>query len=376
MTAPLPPDAMSGMAHTGPVALVTGAAGQDGSLLVERLVAEGFRVHAVLRPTTVTSAPGQALGEQVEVHEIDLCEPDRLGELVAEVGPAELYNLAGVSSVSQSFADPELTWATNTTAVATLLEALRTRSPETRMYQASTSEMFGWIPGGSVVHAEDAPLLPQSPYAAAKAAAHLLCATYRRAYGLRVACGILFNHESRRRGPSFLTRKVTDHVKRLRADAGRQATAPLAVGNLKVERDWGFAPDYVDGMSRILRQVEVRARVTGQPADPDIGSSYRDYVLGTGRTQAVWQLIDRAFELGGFSLEWELGGEDPGSWRASFTEGGAPAVVVDAAFLRPSDPLVIKADPERARRDLGWAPRPGLDLILEDMLADEPQGTD
>lgn len=355
-----------------PVALVTGAAGQDGRLLVRRLVGEGFLVHAVVRPMApLPEAIALISGDQVVIHEVDLSEPARLGELVARLRPGELYNLAGVSSVSQSFADPELTWATNATAVAELLEVLRTRTPETRMYQASSSEMFGWIPGGSVVHGEDAPLLPQSPYAAAKAAAHLLCVTYRRAYGLRVACGILFNHESRHRGPSFLTRKVTDHVRRLRAGADPAAVAPLAVGNLKVERDWGYAPDYVEGMSRILRQVEVRASRSGGPVEPDVGSSYRDYVLGTGQTHAVWQLIDRAFAIGGFGVTWELAGEDPGSWRAVFPETGIPAVIVDASFLRPSDPLVIRADPDRAKRELGWATQPGLDPILNDMLSDD-----
>ncbi len=357
-----------------PIAIVTGASGQDGALLVERLVGEGYHVHAVVRPRSSEAAAADH-SPAVEVHDVDIQDEARIAELVAAVQPTELYNLAGLSSVSRSFAEPQVAWLTNAAAVANLLEAVRCHSPATRIYQASSSEMFGWVPGGAVTHNEDARLMPQSPYASAKAAAHLLCGMYRRAYGVRVACGILFNHESRRRGPSFLSRKVTDHVRRLRAGSDPETTPPLAVGNLKVERDWGFAPDYVEGMSRILRQIEIRASLSGQPAEPDIGSSYRDYVLGTGRTHAVWELIDRAFELGGFGLEWDLADEDPGRWRASFAKSGTPAVVVDAAFLRPSDPLVIRADPERARRELGWAPRPGLDMILEDMLADERQGT-
>jgi GDPmannose 4,6-dehydratase len=308
--------------------------------------------------------------DQVELHELDFGDPEPVAALITRLSPSELYNLAGVSSVSRSFREPALTWMTNATAVAHILEALRTRTPLTRMYQASSSEMFGWIPGGSVVHREDAPFLPQSPYAAAKAAAHLLCITYRRAYGLRVACGILFNHESRRRGPGFLTRKVTDHVRMLRSSQDPLRQAPLALGNLKVRRDWGFAPDYVDGMCRILRQVEVRATVAGMPVQHDDGRAYRDYVLGTGQTHAVWELVGRAFELGGFELTWELGGEDPLHWSGRFMRSGMPAVVVDATLLRPSDPLVIQADAAMARRELGWAPSPGLDPFLTDMLAD------
>jgi GDPmannose 4,6-dehydratase len=352
-----------------PIAVVTGAAGQDGGFLVQRLVREGFRVHAVVR--TASTFPWnmvEGFEALVELHELDFNEPEPVAALIARLSPTELYNLAGVSSVSQSFREPELTWMTNATVVGHILEALRTRTPSTRMYQASSSEMFGWIPGGSVVHGEDAPFLPQSPYAAAKAAAHLLCTTYRRAYGLRVACGILFNHESRRRSSTFLTRKVTDHVRRLMTSSEPIAASPLALGNLKIRRDWGFAPDYVDGMCRILRQVEVRARVAGLPAEEDEGTSYRDYVIGTGQTHAVWELVGRAFELGGFQLTWELGGEDPLHWGARFTTSLAPAVVVDATFLRPSDPLVIQADAERARRELGWAPEPGLDPFLSDML--------
>lgn len=369
---------MQSVAHTSPgaPALVTGASGQDGGLLVARLVTEGFRVHAVVR--RAASFPWEVVTgshDAVQLYEMDLSEPDSLAALVDDVRPVELYNLAGVSSVSQSFLEPALTWLTNATAVANLLEAIRTHTPETRMYQASSSEMFGWIPSGSVVHGEEAPLFPQSPYAAAKAAAHLLCTTYRRAYGLRIACGILFNHESRRRGPTFLTRKVTDHVRALRFSAHPLGRMPLVVGNLKARRDWGFAPDYVDGMCRILRQVDVRASVSSTVAEPDTSKAYRDYVLGTGESRAVWELIDRAFQLAGFELNWDLTGDDASRWGARYAQTEVLAVVVDPSFLRPSDPLVIEADPSRARTELAWAPRVGLDAFLRDMLFDTADDT-
>ena len=358
-----------------PSAVVTGAAGQDGALLIARLASEGFRVHAIVRQSsgaTASAAAADGATRGIEFIEADILDDARITEIVDSVRPTELYNLAGLSSVSQSFADPRLAWLTNAAAVGNLLEAVRRFSPETRIYQASSSEMFGWIPGGAVRHNEDAPLLPQSPYAAGKAAAHLLCGAYRRAYGMRIACGILFNHESRRRGPSFLTRKVTDHVRALRAEPSPFSAEPLVAGNLKARRDWGFAPDYVDGMCRILRQVSVRAQVRHTDPGPDVAAEYRDYVLGTGQTHAVWELIDRAFQRVGFELDWELSDPDAANWRARFRGTDATAVRVDPRLLRPNDPLVIEADASRAREELGWAPRVGLDCFLEDMLADGP----
>lgn len=355
-----------------PSAVVTGACGQDGALLVARLAGEGFRVHAIVRRLEDAPSTQPAGEEGVEFIQADILDDARMSEIVASVQPTELYNLAGLSSVSQSFADPRLAWLTNAAAVANLLEAVRRFSPDTRMYQASSSEMFGWVPGGSVTHGEDAPLLPQSPYASAKAAAHLLCSTYRRAYGLRIACGILFNHESRRRGPNFLTRKVTDHARSLRAHPSPLSAAPLTAGNLKSRRDWGFAPDYVDGMCRILRQVVVRGGVQGTEPKPDVAGAYRDYVLGTGQSHAVWELIDKAFELSGFELTWDLAGEDPGAWGAHFRGTDVAAVRVERGLLRANDPLVIEADASRARMELGWAPRVGLDSFLEEMLSDAP----
>lgn len=248
---------------------------------------------------------------------------------------------------------------TNADVVVQLLDAVRQDSPGTRVYQASSGEMFGYAPGDRVVHDETSALNPQSPYAAAKAAAHLLCRSYRESYGLRIGCGILFNHESHRRGPAFLTRKVVDHVVSLPRSGGQP---PLAVGNLKAQRDWGFAPDYVEGMLTILRQTRLRG-VSDEPAE------YRDYVLGTGVLHAVWQLIDRAFTLAGHTLVWDLEGADPLDWRAEFSDTSEPAVVVDPALVRPSDPHAIAADPSRIERELGWRARPGVDLFLEDMLA-------
>jgi GDPmannose 4,6-dehydratase len=346
------------VAETRPqTAIVTGATGQDGYFLVRRLLEDGWTVHAPVRDV----AAAQALfdgHERLNAVRRDLRDPAPLAALVGDLQPEELYNLAGESSVGASFDDPWATWETNAHVVVHLLDAIRRDSPGTRFYQASSGEMFGSTPGGDIVHDELSALSPQSPYAAAKAAAHLLCGSYRQSYDVRVACGILFNHESHRRGLRFLSRKVVDH---LHALDGASARFPLSVGNLKAQRDWGFAPDYVAGMLMILRQASLRG-------DADVASSYRDYVLGTGELSAVWELIDRAFVLAGFELAWRLDGEDPLAWSAAFADTGEPAVLVDPAFVRPSDPRAIVADPARIRAELGWEPRIGLDSFLLDML--------
>ncbi|MFL6231275.1 MAG: GDP-mannose 4,6-dehydratase [Pyrinomonadaceae bacterium] len=366
-------------------AVVVGAAGQDGYFLVSRLLAEGWQVHAVARRPEALSALAEvhARRGRLQAHALDLCEPSPLFDLIAAVQPAEVYNLAGQSSVSRSFADPLTTWRTNAAFVAELLECVRLSSPETRLYQASSTDMFGGAAGGTVRYHEESALNPQSPYASAKAAAHLLCRSYREAYGVRVACGILSNHESHRRPAQFLTRKITDHVRALqRLAPGERPLAPLAMGNLKIRRDWGFAPDYVEGMQLIVRQIEVRAARALAPAGDavavesgdgavaldDEGRSYRDYVLGTGQTHAVWELVNAAFSLGGFPLEWRLEGDDPTDWGARFSATGEAAVVVDEKLLRPADPRDIEVDVARARRELGWSPRTGLDVFLADML--------
>jgi GDPmannose 4,6-dehydratase len=339
-------------------AVVTGATGQDGYYLVRRLLADGWDVYAAVRDV---DAAETMFDRHERLHAVrrDIRDPGPLVALVGDVRPEELYNLAGESSVGGSFADPRATWESNAHVVVHLLDAIRIDSTETRFYQASSGEMFGSVPGESIVHDETAALNPQSPYAAAKAAAHMLCRSYRESYGIRIACGILFNHESHRRGPQFLSRKVVDYVQALRAGS---VIGPLELGNLKAQRDWGFAPDYVGGMIAILRQAGVRGVA-------DEASSYRDYVLGTGQLHSVWELVDRAFALGGFRLVWSLEGDDPLGWSAALAESGDPAVIVDPAFIRPSDPKAIAANPARIAAELGWQPRPGLDIFLEDMLA-------
>ena len=354
------------------VAIVTGVTGQDGFYLARLLLSDGWVVHAVARRPVAKDDIPIGVGKRLVLHEIDMLDVVAVNELVRAVQPDEIYNLAGQSSVSASFGDPLGSWQTNAESVAVLLEAVRLGAPATRVYQSSSGEMFGFDPLAlHVTHDEEAPFLPASPYAAAKAAAHILCGSYRRAFGLRIACGILFNHESRRRSGAFLTRKVVSHLKRVKGRRGGASTGPpLALGNLKARRDWGFAPDYVAGMVAVLRQISVRRARLGS-SEPDSAEYYRDYVLATGRLHAVWEMVDRAFELVGLELDWDLRSDEPAQWHATYRQGGALAVVVDPQFLRPSDPMSIGADPSRAVRELGWQPRMGIDHILRDLLTQD-----
>jgi len=346
--------------------------GQDGYFLTKQLLRDDWIVHAVARnPQTPAFVDlSTAAQSRLHIHQVDLLDPDPLYDLIMRTRPDEFYNLAGQSSVSMSFADPLYTWKTNAEAVVHLLECIRVNSPETRFYQASSTDMFGAVPAAVTQHNDTSDLNPQSPYASAKAAAHMLCHSYRQAYGLRIACGILANHESHRRPASFLSRKIVDHVLRLVriSETNLGDCPPLALGNLKARRDWGFAPDYVDGICKVLRQIDVRAQVTGIQKESDEGQNYRDYVLATGKTQAVWEMVACAFTIAGFDLAWNLEGDDPTMWGAEFRSSGLPAVIVNPNLLRAADPVVIQVDPERACKELGWAPRRGLEVFLSEMI--------
>lgn len=305
------------------VALVTGATGQDGSYLVERLLAEGGEVHGLVRAEDLRNG---SRPDGLVVHEVDLdTVPDDLAALVDRVAPDELYNLGGISSVALSWERPVLTTRVNGLAALTLMDAARRlqerRGREVRVLQPSSAEMFG-EPTRSPQD-EDTTIRPVSPYGAAKAFAHHV-AGVERLRGLFSATVILYNHESPRRPHTFVTRKITSTVAAIAAGRADR----LTLGNLDARRDWGWAPDYVDAMVRAIRHDE--------PGD---------YVVATGEAHSVRDFVAAAFEHAGVD-EWEH------------------LVEVDPSLIRPADPTLLVGDPTRAREVLGWHPSVGFEEIV------------
>ncbi|SDF92754.1 GDPmannose 4,6-dehydratase [Limimonas halophila] len=335
-------------------ALITGATGQDGAFLAELLLAQGYAVHAFVRRTSgsnlgrvahlVDGSPGRE--RRYVLHHGDMTDTASLMRVLAEVQPDEIYNLAAQSHVAVSFDAPEDTANTDALGVVRLLEAVRTigLTDRCRIYQASTSELFGASPPPQD---EATRFRPCSPYGAAKVCAYWMGVTYREAYGLHLSNGIAFNHESPLRGDSFVTRKITRAVARI-ADGEREV---LRLGNLDAGRDWAHARDVVAGMWSMLQQ-----------AVPD------DYVLATGESHSVRSFVAHAFDVAGLTVRWEGEGvEEVGVEPRS----GRVLVAVDPALFRPRETQGMRGDAGKARRVLGWAPRTSFaELVAEMVRAD------
>ena len=311
---------------TSPVAVVTGAAGQDGSYLVERLLSDGYAVHAFVRSSARAPA---AVTRAATLHEVDLTDHARLRELLLAISPDEVYNLGGISSVAQSWAAPVATAEVSGVAAVVLLDAalhVQERSGHrVRFLQASSAEIFG--EPTSAPQNERTPIRPVSPYGAAKALAHHAVGVFRN-HDLAASAVILYNHESPRRPVSFVTRKITSGVARIALDGA----GTLSLGNLDARRDWGWAPDYVDAMVRATRHDR-----------PD------DYVVATENAHSVRDFVAAAFA--------HVGIED---WSRH--------VVVDPALLRPADPGLLVGDASHARRELGWQPTLDLPALVGAMV--------
>src|SRR6267143_3015686 len=307
-------------------AVVTGVTGQDGSYLAELLLAKGYEVIGVVRRTSHDSYEriGHLL-DRLHVVAADLLDQHSLTTVIRDAQPHEVYNLASQSFVPTSWSQPVLTGEFTALGVTRLLEAIRLAHPQARFYQASSSEMFG--KAAQTPQRESTPFYPRSPYGVAKVYGHWITVNYRESYDLYAVSGILFNHESPRRGLEFVTRKVTDGVARITLGKAKE----LRLGNLDSGRDWGFAGDYVDAMWRMLQQ-----------------ETPGDYVVGTGTMHTVRDLCAAAFTHAG--LDWQQ------------------YVKIDPQFVRPAEVDVLRADASRARQELGWTPKVSFEQLVQMMV--------
>jgi GDPmannose 4,6-dehydratase len=309
-----------------PTALITGITGQDGSYLAEHLLEKGYKVFGIVRRSSTTPYERIAhLVDQVELLSADLLDQHSLNDAISACGPDEIYNLAAQSFVQTSWTQPVLTGEFTALGVTRMLEAMRKAAPTARFYQASSSEMFGKVQESP--QKETTPFYPRSPYGVAKVYGHWITVNYRESYGLYAVSGILFNHESPRRGLEFVTRKVTDAAARIKLGLAKE----VRLGNLDSHRDWGFAGDYVDAMWRML-----------QPDTPE------DYVIGTGQTYSVRQLCEHAFNAVGLTYQ--------------------DHVVQDERFFRPAEVDLLVADPQKARTQLRWKPRVAFPELVSMMV--------
>ena len=309
-----------------PVALITGITGQDGSYLAEFLLSKGYDVIGMVRrSSTVTFQRIHQIQDNITIIQGDLHDQSSLVDLVERYHPEEVYNLAAQSFVPTSWNQPVLTGEVTALGVTRMLEAIRLVNPETRFYQASSSEMFGKV--REVPQNENTPFYPRSPYGVAKVYAHWITVNYRESYDLFAVSGILFNHESPRRGLEFVTRKITYGVARIKLGL----TKELRLGNLESRRDWGFAGDYVEAMWMMLQR--------GEP---------EDFVIGTGETHSVRELCQLAFSHVGLDYE--------------------EFVIQDPRFYRPAEVDLLIADPGQAFEQLGWRPKIKFEELIQRMV--------
>ncbi|MFA9272110.1 GDP-mannose 4,6-dehydratase [Svornostia abyssi] len=308
-------------------ALITGITGQDGSYLAELLLEQGYEVHGMVRRASTEKFDRiEHLRDKITLHQGDLLDQRSLVDTFRAAQPDEIYNLAAMSFVATSWVQPTLTAEFTGVGVTRVLEAMREVCPEARFYQASSSEMFGKVL--EVPQTEDTPFYPRSPYGVAKAYGHFITVNYRESYDLHATSGILFNHESPRRGLEFVTRKITWHAAAIKLGQKKE----LRLGNLDAKRDWGYAKDYVEAMWLMLQQDKAE-----------------DYVIATNETHTVQECVEIAFDQAGL-----------GSYE--------PYVVIDPAFVRPAEVDLLIGDPGKAERDLGWKPKTTFEELIRLMV--------
>ena len=332
------------------IALITGITGQDGSYLAEFLLSIGYEVHGLIRRHSISNTQridhllaSDAYGKTFFVHYADTTDSSNLMRLVAEIKPTEVYNLAAQSHVGISFDVPEYTAEATGNSTLKLLEAIRVNGGNCRFYQASTSELFGGIPE-TAPQSETTPFYPKSPYGVAKLYSYWITVNYRESYNMFACNGILFNHESPRRGENFVTRKITLAVANIMA--GKQEK--LSLGNMNAKRDWGFAGDYVKGMYLMLQQ--------DKPGD---------YVLATNETHTVREFVNAAFDAVGITIRWEGEGAEEKGYDA---KTGRLLVDVNPEFYRPAEVEFLWGDCTKAEKELGWKREISFESLVKMMM--------
>lgn len=326
------------------VALITGITGQDGSYLAELLLDKGYEVHGIVRRSSLINTHRiDHIYERLNLHYGDLTDSTNLVRVIQMVKPDEIYNLGAQSHVKVSFEMPEYTGMVDGLGTLRVLEAVRLLGMEdkVRIYQASTSELYGKVQ--EVPQKETTPFYPRSPYGVAKLYGYWIIKNYREAYGMHCSSGILFNHESPRRGETFVTRKITRGLSQI--SCGLQDC--LYLGNLDAKRDWGHAKDYVEAMWLMLQQDE-----------PD------DYVIATGKQYSVREFVEKAAPFFGFKIEWMGEGEEEVGFDWNTRR---PVIKVHPRYFRPTEVESLLGDPTKAKEKLGWEPKITFDQLVEDM---------
>jgi GDPmannose 4,6-dehydratase len=330
------------------VALITGITGQDGSYLAELLLEKGYEVHGIVRRSSLINTHRiDHIFDKVKLHYGDLTDSANIVHVIQKVKPDEIYNLAAQSHVKVSFELPEYTGNVDGLGTLRILEAVRILGLEKscKIYQASTSEMYGLVQ--EIPQTETTPFYPRSPYGCAKVYAYWLTKNYRESYEMYACTGILFNHESSRRGETFVTRKVVQALSKI--SSGKQKT--LRLGNLDAKRDWGHAKDYVEAMWLMLQQQV-----------PD------DYVIATGEQYSVREFVERAAPYFGMNIKWEGEGVNEVGYDVN---SGNQVIVVDSKYFRPAEVETLLGDSAKAKTKLGWEPKITFEQLIEEMCTHE-----
>ena len=333
------------------IALVSGVTGMDGSHLAELLLEKGYEVHGIIRRTsTFNTGRIDHIFDQLNLHYGDLTDPLVISNLVSQIQPDEVYNLAAQSHVKVSFEIPYYTAQVDGLGTLAILEAVKNHCPKARIYQASTSELYGGMEWNMPItgYTEESTMHPRSPYGCAKMYGLWITKNYRESYGMHISNGILFNHEGERRGETFVTRKITMALAKIKKSIdGVDDFKTLKLGNLYSKRDWGYAKDYVEGMWLMLQQD-----------NPD------DYVLATGETHTIKEFVELACKECGWNINWVGDGVD----EKGILDNGITIVEIDEKYYRPAEVDVLLGDYSKAKRVLGWEPKVKFEELVNIMM--------